>query len=408
MTRSVLGSLALSYQPLWDQQRRIAGVQLFLDTQPETGVDAAHIVSALDSFNFQPDRPLLLSSRPGALLADLLTQTPTGAYWIGVPEEALHDTIIQRRAREAWQRGVRLFWAGGPGSQLPATLAPCFTRSLLSLSPQEALACLRLSLRKSPLAPRQDRQTPPVSPVQAGQIYADVPSALLADHCLDQHQAWALAGWPLEEVLHGARQSRSQPDRRVILRLLDQLAEDGYTEPLEPTLQQDPVLCYRLLRFANSAALGLRTPVGSLRPALQLIGHAPLKTWLQEQLPVASAERNLRPVRSAMALHARLMAALLEAGDSDELRDEVQLCGLLSHLDLLLGEPLQPLLERLPLPEVITETLLRQTGPVLPLLEMASALEQTSPLACAQTCAALNMDPQTVNQALLHCLSQLG
>ena len=208
MTRSVLGGLALSYQLLWNPRRRLAGVQLFMQAQDSQAVDAAHIVDALDSFNFRPSLPLLLSVQSIPLLADLLARMPSEGCWLVVSDLALQDPLVLRRTRDAWQRGVRLVWAGGPGDLPPAALAPCFTRSLLGLSPREALECLRISLRKPLQGAKSWDPTAVVSPVQADQIYADIPSGLLADHCLDACQAWALSGWPLEEVLHGARRAR--------------------------------------------------------------------------------------------------------------------------------------------------------------------------------------------------------
>ena len=406
MAGSVLGSLALSYRLLWDQRRRVAGAQLWIDTPQGQRVDAAALVSALVAFDFRPTVPLLLNAPAMPLLADLLTQTPPAGCWITVPEFALQDPAILRRTKEAWQRGVRLVWQGGPGSRPPAGLAPCFTRNMLTLSPQESLSCLRTSLRQ-PLGGRSRGLPESVSPVQPGQIYEDVPSGLLADHCLDEGQTWALSGWPLEEVLHGARQARSQPARSVILQLLDALEADGFTEPLEPWLEDDPVLAYRLLRFANSAALGLRTPIESLRDALQVIGRVQLRAWLQDQLSQASTQPNLQAVRGTMALRARLMVAMLDGAASDELRSEVLLCGLLSQIDLLLGEPLHDVLGRLPLPARITETLLGQAGPYLPLIEMAIALEHPGMQDAPDLCKALGLQPETVNQALLHTLSHM-
>ena len=406
MAGSVLGSLALSYRLLWDQRRRVAGAQLWIDTPQEQRVDAAAVVSALEDFNFRPTVPLLLCVPDMPLLTDLLAQAPPAGCWITVPEFALQDPIILRRAKEAWQRGVRLVWQGGPGSRAPVSLGPCFSRSMLTLNPQEALACLRASLRQ-PLGGRSRSLPYTLSPVLADQVYEDVPSGLLANHCLDECQAWALSGWPLEEVLHGARQSRSQPARSGILHMLDALEADGFTEPLEPWLEEDPVLAYRLLRFANSAALGLRTPVESLRHALQVIGQVQLRAWLQDQLSHASTEANLRPVRGTMTLRARLMVALLDSAATDELRSEVLLCGLLSQIDLLLGEPLPDVLGRLPLPAGITETLLTQSGPYLPLYEMAIGLEQPYAQDVADLCKALGLDPETVNRALLQTLSHM-
>ena len=61
---------------------------------------------------------------------------------------------------------------------------------------------------------------PPDSPVLADQIYEDVASSLLADHCLDERQAWGVAGWPSEDILYGYRHQPVQPSRQTILKLI--------------------------------------------------------------------------------------------------------------------------------------------------------------------------------------------
>lgn len=407
MPHAVLDSLALGYQLLWNQRRQVCGVQLFLEPQEGVAVSAQDLRVALEPFGFRPALPLLLSVSSAPLLAELLAQAPMEGVWLGLSELALQDPTLLRRAYQASQRGVALFWQGSPGARAPGALAPCLNRSMLTLSPQEALSCLRVSLRK-PLGAGAQGQASAVSPVLSGQIYEAVPSGLLAGHCLDERQAWALAGWPMEEVLHGYRHQRIQPAQRTLNQLLEQVSADGPNDTLIQLLCLDPILAYRLLRFANSAALGLRTEVESLHQALLLIGRVQLRAWLQEQLPHASSDLNLHPVRTAMALRAQLMAALLDPSESEEVRSEVLLCGLLSQIDLLLGEPLPAVLGRLPVPARITEALLEHAGPYLPFLEVACALEHTDTQACAARCAAHRLRPEAVNRALLQSLSQLG
>ena len=74
-------------------------------------------------------------------------------------------------------------------------------------------------------------------------------------------------------------------------------------------------------------------------------------------------------------MRARLMEHLLDAGDEDTLRREVFLCGMLSQIDGLLGEPLRDALHRLPLSERVNGAILGHSGPYAPFLELASALE---------------------------------
>jgi c-di-GMP-related signal transduction protein len=98
---------------------------------------------------------------------------------------------------------------------------------------------------------------------------------------------------------------------------------------------------------------------------------------------------------------------LLEAGEGDELRRELFLCGLLSQIDLLLGEPLSEALTRLRLSRRIGAAVLSQSGPYLPYLEIATALESPRTEATRALCETHQMNAEDVNRTLLRTLASL-
>jgi len=182
---------------------------------------------------------------------------------------------------------------------------------------------------------------------------------------------------------------------------------DDSVEHIELILSEEPILAYRFLRYANSAALGRRTDIDSIRQGLMVLGLSLLRSWLLEQLPHASGDLNLQPVRTTLALRAHLMNHLLDAGDGDDLRREVYLCGLLSQMDLMLGEPLNAALARLPLSQRITSAILDHSGPYMPYLDVAAALESPNTQATRALCDLHQMNSEEVNRALLRTLSQI-
>jgi c-di-GMP-related signal transduction protein len=243
--------------------------------------------------------------------------------------------------------------------------------------------------------------------VLPGQIYEAVASRVLAEHCLDEQRAWGVAGWPMEDVLHGYRHRQIQPGQQTITRLVEAIDADDSVEHIELILSEEPILAYRFLRYANSAALGRRTDIDSIRQGLMVLGLSLLRSWLLEQLPHASGDLNLQPVRTTLALRAHLMNHLLDAGDGDDLRREVYLCGLLSQMDLMLGEPLNAALARLPLSQRITSAILDHSGPYMPYLDVAAALESPNTQATRALCDLHQMNSEEVNRALLRTLSQI-
>lgn len=143
--------------------------------------------------------------------------------------------------------------------------------------------------------------------------------------------AAALLTWPLEDVLHANRQSRIQPDRLTMTRLIEAIDADVPMDIIERGLSEEPILTYRFLRYTNSAGSGLDRDIDSLRQGLMVLGLGRVKTWLLEQMPRASSERNLKPVRISMVLRAQLMASMLDTAEGDALKRELYLCGLLSE-----------------------------------------------------------------------------
>jgi hypothetical protein len=406
MTHTVLGSVSLGYQLLWSQLRQLRGVQLFVGIDDTTTVDSQHFLSALDELWSTQAPTLLLSIQSAKLLADMLEHAPQSSPWIEVHESQLRDPAMAARVFQAHQRGLKLIWRGEPGARPDAALAPCFLRTMVTLTAEEALAGLRVSLRKHN-GSETSTSNRMVSPVLPNQIYESVASWVLTEHCLDEQGAWAVAGWPMEDVLHGYRLQRIQPGHRALVALIEAIDADESTEHLEHILSEEPILAYRFLRYANSAGLGLRTEIESIRHGLMVLGLSVIRSWLLEQLPHATSDLNLQPVRTAMVMRARLMKNLMNAGEGDDLRREVFMCGLLSQIDLLLGEPLTAALARLQLSERITSAILSHAGPYMPYLDIATALESHNTHATRVLCDAHQMNSEEINRDLLRTLSNV-
>lgn len=401
MAHTVLDSVSLGYQLLWGHQRQLRGVRLFIDTDPDPDllVDAPHLLNVLREAWREQSPQLLLDIHALRLLGDVLDHSGPTTPWVLVPQVWLSHPTLVERVLQAQRRGAHLLWRGQTGEQPALGLSGCFERRVLQLTPEQALQALRADL-----PPEAD---PPASPVQPDQIYEAVPSLALASHCLDRHDSWALAGWPIEELTQISHQQPVQPSHSALARLLVAIEQDASLDAIESMLHDEPVLAYRFLRYVNSAALGLRDEVESIRRGLMMLGYSVLKAWLLLQAPQASRDPDLQPLRTGVILRAHLMSRLLDAGEEDELRREVYLCGLLSQIDLLLGEPLAVALQRLPLPQRVQAALLHRQGPYAPYLEIAAALESAHTRSTHALCAAHQIELDVVNRALLRTLAAL-
>jgi len=399
MAQVVLQHVALSYQLFWDDQRQLAGVQLRVDPDPLHPLDTAHLLTVLQDVWGKPKLPLLLSTSSDLLRMDLLDQLPAAFALLEVPDDTLQHPTLQPRVLRAHQRRLPMVWRGEPGQGVKAAHAACFTQSILSLTPEQALAALRVARRRKPGLDTG------ASPVQAKQIYEGVASRALANHCLDDQGISALLGWPSEDVLYACRQKRIACDQPTITHLINAIDSHMAMDGIEHALCNDPLLAYRFLRYTNSAALGLNRDISSLRQGLMVLGLGRLKTWLTEQLPQASVEPNLQPVRRAMVLRAQVTAELLHTGENEALRRELFLCGLLSQIDQLMNEPLSSTLSSLPLPARISTAIVGHSGPYWPYLAIATALENPHAHTLQDLCTTHEFELEDVNLALLRVLA---
>lgn len=402
MPQTLLGSLALAYQPLWGRSRELAGIRLHMLPVAGGVVEAPHLLQVLRSFWPHRNASLLLSPGTPELLALLLAGAQDYSPALEIQHDWLEDASLANLARQAAARGVHLVWRG-PNSHMPAPdLAQSFRRQLLSMDAQDTLDALRAArFRRSPEALRSQG---PTSPVQAQQLYEGIASRELVDHCLDDIKTAELCGWPVEEMLHAYRHVAPHPGQRAMQAMINAASNDDSLEALENLIGQDPVLAYRLLVQVNSAVNGLSSGIDSIRRALMMQGYTALKTWGVQQFPHANPDRNLNPVRTDMVLRAHLTEYLLDPGGEADLRREIYLSGLFSQLDLLLNEPIDQILGRLPLSDRVNQAVAHGTGPYGPYLHLARAMQAMDASPIQGLCEGFEMSLDDVNRALLRAL----
>lgn len=398
MSHTVLDSVAMAYQPVWNRQRMLAAVRLrVLPTDPAS-VDAAHLMKVLGDDWPVVAPVLLLSLESPELLHQALQCRPVPNTWLELPGALFHHPESLNMLGVAVHKGHRLVRRGDLADMAGEFVAPLDVRSLLSLNADDALRALRAR-------PEPGRPMLP-SPILPGQIYTNVCTRSLADHCLDEAGAWGVLGWPDDDVLHAARHQPPACDAMVIVMIRQAIGEDASLERIERFVRQDPVLAYRLLARVNSAAYGGRHEVDALRHAIMMLGFSALQRWLSEQEATADTDMAMHPVRYSHVMRARLAQHLLDPGSDEELRAEVFTTALFAQLDQLMHEPLGQLLGALPLSTRVKDALFSRTGPYAPLLDVARAQADAErigrlPVVCQQH----DIPLEQANRALLRMLA---
>ena len=382
-SHTVLDSIALGYEPVWNRARELAAVRLGVRAVHPESVDAAHLMQALGD-DWPATAPvLILSIDSPRVLQQALVCPPVHNTWLEIPASQFEHPEILARLNAAAQRGHRLLRHTDLAAVRGEVVAPADARNLLRLGAE------------------------PVPAGLMGQLVEGVTTQAVARQCLDDANAWGLLGWPDADVLHAHRHQPLNHDAAVVKQILMAIGdEDCSIEHLERLVRQDPVLVYRILLLVNSAAFGGRHEIGSLRHALMMLGFKELGRWLAEQMHSNDPDPDLHPVRYSMVMRSRLAQHLLATGSEDNLRGEVYTTALLSQLDRLLHQPLAELLNRLPLSGRVFDAVLRRDGPYHPLLDVARAQGDPGQLhRLPAVCQRHDISLEHANRALIRMLA---
>ena len=82
-----------------------------------------------------------------------------------------------------------------------------------------------------------------------------------------------MLGWPVDEPAGRGQGKAVAPDLSVIVELINRVDRQESIDRLEAVLRNDPTLAFRLVRYINSAAFGLRVEISSFRHAIMMLGY---------------------------------------------------------------------------------------------------------------------------------------
>jgi c-di-GMP-related signal transduction protein len=132
------------------------------------------------------------------------------------------------------------------------------------------------------------------------------------------------------------------------LRLLSAVSQPELDpREFESMIKHEVSICYRLLRYLNSAAFGIKNEVHSVRHALALLGERKVRRWVRLVATLTIGENRSSELVAAAMVRARfceLLAPRIPHSESD-----LFLMGMLSMVDAILEIPMISVLEAIPL-----------------------------------------------------------
>jgi EAL and modified HD-GYP domain-containing signal transduction protein len=386
----ILSHVVLGYSPMIDRERAVTATRLTVfPARPDAAIDAGALLNAVAQVWPEGAGKVSLNVVSETLLHDLMLARPSTNLMIEVPAFMALDIAHSEAIAGLYTRGNTLLLKGRPRGELPRELLPCFKHSIVDVEDERR--------SDAPAPPGVVRQ---ISHVQSGvRTLAELEASF-------QRGAVAVLGWPIDDAIR-QRGAQRQPDQTAILELMRRIDKEEAIERLEDVLKLDPTLAFKLLRYINSAAFGLRVEVASFRHALMLLGHQRLKRWLALLLASASKERDMKPVMFSALRRGLLMEQLARAssGSDEQMRNEAFICGVFSLLDRMMGLPFGELLKSVPVPEGVRQALADESGPYQPFLELVRAVENESIFDIREAAERLLLDGGEINRAVLAALA---
>jgi c-di-GMP-related signal transduction protein len=142
---------------------------------------------------------------------------------------------------------------------------------------------------------------------------------------------------------------------------------------VEQVIKGEASLCYRLLRYMNSAAFGFGQEIHSVRHALSLLGEREVRRWIRLVATLGAGQGKASDLVLSARVRARfceLLSPSVKAGESD-----LFLMGLLSLMDSILEIPMVRVLENVPVDQESKAVLMGGTSRLLPFYQLMLAQE---------------------------------
>jgi len=147
-------------------------------------------------------------------------------------------------------------------------------------------------------------------------------------------------------------------------------------QELASKIKHEASLTFRLLRYLNSAAFGLRSEIHSVPHALSLLGERELRKWIAVVSVGVLADGKPDELMVVPLVRGRFCELLAPLAGMAGHANDLFLMGLLSVMDAILDQPLDSILAELPVRAEIKDALQARTGLYWQLLELATAHER--------------------------------
>jgi c-di-GMP-related signal transduction protein len=174
---------------------------------------------------------------------------------------------------------------------------------------------------------------------------------------------------------------------------------------LETIIKRDTSLCYTLLRYINSAYFGFRDKISSVLQALVFLGDRQVRKWACLVLFTFLGVDRPPEVVVRSLIRGRMCELLAEDFNVGGKESELFLMGMFSLLDVLIGRPLEDVLEGLSLGADVSAALLRGEGRYGEVYRLVLSYEVGNWERLSEILSHLSIDPEHVLETYVSAVS---
>lgn len=166
---------------------------------------------------------------------------------------------------------------------------------------------------------------------------------------------------------------------------------------IENLVKSEASLCYRLLRYLNSAAFGFAAEIHSVRHALSILGEREVRRWIRIVASLGAGQDKASDLVLAALVRARfceLLSPKIQHGDSD-----LFLMGMLSLMDTILEIPMRQVLDNVPIDQESKAVLLGGASRLRPFYQLMLAQESGEWKAVSELTTQLQLNESDVSES---------
>jgi c-di-GMP phosphodiesterase len=366
-------AIFVARQPIFDAQENVWGYELLFRSSAQAKTadiieeDLATVSVIADGFSLafsgmDKSRKAFINFPQRLLLDDSVYALPSEICVVEVLETIIPTPEMIAALRRLKERGYIIAlddYVGQPGFEEVIPLADIVKVEVLGM-PQERMKSIGADLRKSGCR------------ILAEKVEDRATYDLAKSFGFTLFQGYFFSR---PETVTGSKVPTPVLAKMRLLRALT--VEDFDVRELSNIISSDPSVSYRLLNFINSAAFSLRSKIQSIQQALTLLGKQQIKQWFLAVI-ISDFDSTSRVQEAAYtslqrARYLESMGKLIK--NSAFSPETLFLLGLFSKLDVLLGQPMDKLLQAIPLDKDVEAALLSKPSPYWTWLSLVEDIE---------------------------------